>query len=182
MSASCSLEQLLAPPFAAATTSTANCLSSLPPIVRKHYQRIDAMPWAHYDLAIEAGGPLPRGSLAADDELLMTNPSVHCHNGRLLVAVRVMNPPRVQPPCTDIWRSRVIISRVAYEREERALVSRGCTADATPMFVARAAAAAERCASSGVEPSVGLGAEDPRFVSTPRGELLRPLAEPARLR
>ena len=134
MSSSCSLEQLLPPPTAAATTSTANCLSSLPPIVRKHYQRIDAMPWAHYDLAIEAGGPLPRGSLAADDELLMTNPSVHCHNGRLLVAVRVMNPPRVQPPCTDIWRSFVVLTEVAHSADAAAegapgwMLKRGCAA------------------------------------------------------
>ena len=138
----CSLEALLAPPPAA--TTTVDCLAALPTIVRKHYQRVNAIPWEDYDLAIEAGGPLPRGNLAADDELLMTNPSVICDKGRLLVAVRMMNPPRVQPPCTDIWESHVVLTELSHSAAAAAIdgtprpgrmLTRGCAIDVSAASV-----------------------------------------------
>jgi len=134
------IEALLAQP----PTATSDCLAALPPIVRTHYQRVSAIPWEDYDLAIEAGGPLPRGSIAADDELLMTNPSVICHQGRLLVAVRVMSPPQVQPPCTDIWRSHVVLAELAYSSAAAAadgsstpgrMLTRGCAIDVSAASV-----------------------------------------------
>ena len=134
------IEALLAQP----PTATSDCLAALPPIVRTHYQRVSAIPWEDYDLAIEAGGPLPRGSVAADDELLMTNPSVICHQGRLLVAVRVMSPPQVQPPCTDIWRSHVVLAELAYSSAAAAadgsstpgrMLTRGCAIDVSAASV-----------------------------------------------
>ena len=134
------IEALLAQP----PTATSDCLAALPPIVRTHYQRVSAIPWEDYDLAIEAGGPLPRGSLAADDELLMTNPSVICHQGRLLVAVRVMSSPQVQPPCTDIWRSHVVLAELAYSSAAAAadgsstqgrMLTRGCAIDVSASSV-----------------------------------------------
>tara|TARA_B100000795_G_scaffold129439_1_gene96487 strand:- start:656 stop:1456 length:801 start_codon:yes stop_codon:yes gene_type:complete len=136
------IEALLAPPPTA--TTAADCLAALPTIVRTHYQRVDAIPWEDYDLAIEAGGPLPRGSLAADDELLMTNPSVICHQGRLLVAVRVMSPPQVQPPCTDIWRSYVVLTELTHSATAAAadgssapgrMLTRGCAVDVSAASV-----------------------------------------------
>ena len=135
------IEMLLAPPPTA--TAAADCLAALPTIARTHYQRVGAIPWEDYDLAIEAGGPLPRGSLAADDELLMTNPSVICHQGRLLVAVRVMSPPQVQPPCTDIWRSYVVLTELTHSAAAATdgsptpgrMLTRGCAVDVSAASV-----------------------------------------------
>ena len=135
------IEALLAPSPTA--TAAADCLAALPTIARTHYQRVGAIPWEDYDLAIEAGGPLPRGSLAADDELLMTNPSVICHQGRLLVALRVMSPPQVQPPCTDIWRSYVVLTELTHSAAAAAdgsptpgrMLTRGCAVDVSAASV-----------------------------------------------
>ena len=135
------IEALLAPSLTA--TAAADCLAALPTIARTHYQRVGAIPWEDYDLAIEAGGPLPRGSLAAEDELLMTNPNVICHQGRLLVAVRVMSPPQVQPPCTDIWRSYVVLTELTHSAAAATdgsptpgrMLTRGCAVDVSAASV-----------------------------------------------
>ena len=127
------------------------CLALLPPI---HSAARRPKSWDEYDLRISVPTPSDGTSRA-----MLINPSVLCRHGRLLLAARAMWAVSVQPPCTDVWRSRVIVSGVEYERERRALVARGCTADVTPAFSTRSAAAlAERCAASGLEPSVGLGA------------------------
>ena len=172
------LEELLSPlPVAS------DCLDLLPQIRRAHKQKVDEIPWKEYDLSIEAGAALPKGGLGADDQPLLTNPSVHCHAGRLVMAARAMSPTSVQPPCTDVWRSRVVLTALAYDTtannttEDAAtghprgvMRARGCAVDLTTASAEAfgkpvGSVQQEECARSGLAVSVGLGDEDPRLVS-----------------
>ncbi|KAL1518582.1 hypothetical protein AB1Y20_002870 [Prymnesium parvum] len=97
----------------------------------------------------------------------LTNPSVLCRAGRLLLAGRAILPVRVQPPCTDIWRSSTLLASLGYNHSSARLEPLGCVSDLTALsaeaYGDAGSDAAARCASRGVPPSVGLGGEDPRF-------------------
>ena len=92
--------------------------------------------------------------------------------GNLLVLVRAMRSPEVQPPCADVWHSHVLLTRITHHDVRRAtLHGAACLADLTAMMhrsagapFKRAVEQARRCAQSGLPSSVGFGAEDPRFA------------------
>ena len=115
-----------------------SCLSLVPPvragILREH--KLD-----EYDVRIDV--PLPR-SLAHDaNGVQLINPSVHCRDGRLLLAARAMWAVTVQPPCTDVWRSHTILTSISFDKRARTMTlarapngtftggSRACIADLT---------------------------------------------------
>ena len=173
------LEELLSP----LPATGSDCLDILPQIRLGRNKRLDEVPWEEYDLSIEAGAALPREGLGAVGQLLLTNPSIHCHAGRLVMAARVMSPTSVQPPCTDVWRSHVVLTALAYDMTDEeatteaakqhpqgVMRARGCAVDLTTASAEAfgkpiGSAQQEECARSGIAVSVGLGDEDPRLVS-----------------
>ena len=151
---------------------SADCMHLLPAIRQAHNRPADQLPWGQYDLRIDV--PLPEPSRLSprpsEDAGVLTNPSVICRHGRLLLAARAIYPVMVQPPCTDIWRSATVIASVAYNASMRGLVSVGCVADLTRLnavsFGDSGNEQAERCARQGLPHSVGLGGEDPRLFES----------------
>lgn len=149
-----------------APAAAADCLYLLPNVSRRHYERIGEVRWGAYDLALELPGRAQATVEGARAGSMITNPSVICHNGRLLLAIREMHQPTVQPPCTDVWRSKVIVSQIsAYSSERRALVADSrCITDLTPAASFDGEDEARGCVRAGRVHSVGFGAEDPRWT------------------
>jgi len=95
-----------------------------------------------------------------------------------------MSEPTVQPPCSDLWHSRAVLTRVMRRNESRrALLAGGvgtCIADLTFSALApgsplqHANSAAKQCGRGGRADSVATGVEDPRLVRL-RGRLFTTL-------
>ena len=97
------------------------CLGLLPAIHTTHHTPLQQQRWDELDLRIVV--PLPRVPSPAaagltrstDGPAVLTNPSVYCRRGRLLLAARAMWAVGVQPPCTDVWRSHTLLTSIMYD-------------------------------------------------------------------
>ncbi len=103
-----------------ATASSTDCLGLLAPVRHTHNIPLEQQRWwEEHDVRIDV--PLPQAAQRADAGIQLTNPSVLCRRGRLLLAARAMWPVAVQPPCTDVWRSHTILTSIAYDAASHTL-------------------------------------------------------------
>ena len=73
-----------------------DCLGLLPAIRTSHNQAIEQQRWwEDHDVRIDV--PLPQFSRREGTTAVLTNPSVLCRRGRLLLAARAMLSVEVQP-------------------------------------------------------------------------------------
>ena len=179
------LSRLLSAPAA-----NSSCLHLLPPLRHSHSARLEEKRlWNEQDIRIDLP-PLLFSSRR--DHVKLTNPSVSCFNGRLVLAARAMWDVAVQPPCTDVWRSHTIFTTVAFNPAAKSLElasmsanesdfgkgtqTRSCVVDLTSMTrrwepsvntgsdAHTVEAQLETCAQTGIPASIGLGSEDPRLL------------------
>ena len=103
----------------------------LPPLPRRHNRRVGEQRWEDFDFAIDVGA----AARVRVRDGAITNPSAQCWRGNLLVLVRAMRSPEVQPPCADVWHSHVLLTRITHHDVRRAtLHGAACLADLTAMM------------------------------------------------
>ena len=84
------------------------CLGLLPPVQDYHGRR--QQPWQSNDYRID----VTTSNMISSRNMRLINPSVLCYGGQLLLSARAMRAVAVQPPCTDIWHSHIIVTSIAF--------------------------------------------------------------------